>query len=225
MKQTCDSLEEAHSRGLVHRDVTPGNIFVCKVGVEYDFIKVFDFGIAKDVKKSGRITREGASVGTPDFMAPEIVMAEEKIDNRVDIYGIGCTAYFALTGSPVFPAETPGGAAVAHVLSPPVPPSQRTEKPIPSELEQIILLCLAKEPEDRIQTVGELRDLLKSITIPEWTQQDAATWWETHLPISSPFRSLLQNRIAESASFQDQSSERTSDRFYPEPQSKRVRNA
>lgn len=225
MQQTCDSLEEAHYNGLVHRDVTPNNIFICKVGVEYDFVKVFDFGIAKDVKNSSRITREGAVVGTPDYMAPEIVMGEEKIDNRVDIYGIGCTAYFALTGSAVFPAETAGGAAVAHALNPPVPPSQRTENPIPSELEQIILLCLAKEPEDRIQTVRELRDTLMSIAIPEWTQQDAATWWETHLPISSPLRTSLQNSIAGTASFQNQFSEKILDSFYPESQGKRVRDA
>jgi eukaryotic-like serine/threonine-protein kinase len=221
MQQTCDSLEEAHSQGLVHRDIKPSNIFVCKMGLEYDFIKVLDFGLVKDVKNSGRLTREGASVGTPDFMAPEIVMAEDNIDHRVDIYGIGCTAYFALTGSEVFPAETLGGTAIGHVLNPPVPPSQRTEKPIPSELEQIILLCLAKKPEDRVQTVRELRDLLKAIAIPEWTQRDAVSWWETYLPASSSYRISSQNSTAGTVSFQNRAAEKIFENFTPKSESKR----
>jgi serine/threonine-protein kinase len=203
MQQTCDSLEEAHSLGLVHRDIKPSNIFVCKMGLEYDFIKVLDFGLVKDVNNSGRLTREGASVGTPEYMAPETVMGEDNIDHRVDIYGIGCMAYFALTGSEVFPGETLGGTAVAHVLNPPVPPSQRTKEPIPSKLEQIILLCLAKEPKDRIQTVREVRDLLKGIAIPEWTQHDAFSWWKAYLPDSSSRRISLQNSNVGTISFEN----------------------
>ena len=221
MQQTCDSLEEAHSQGLVHRDIKPSNIFVCKMGLEYDFIKVLDFGLVKDVKNSGRLTQEGASVGTPDFMAPEMLMAEDNIDHRVDIYGIGCTAYFALTGSEVFPAETLGGTAVGHVLNPPVPPSERTEKPIPSELEQIILLCLAKKPEDRVQTVRELRDLLKAIAIPEWTQRDAVSWWETYLPASSSYRISLHNSTAGTVSFENRAAEKIFENFAPKSESKR----
>jgi serine/threonine-protein kinase len=155
-------------------------------------------------------------------MAPETVMAEENIDHRVDIYGIGCTAYFALTGSEVFSAETLGGTAMAHLLNTPVPPSQRTETQIPSELEQVILRCLAKKPEDRIQTVRELRELLNRIAVPEWTQQDAASWWATHMPDSSSYRISLQNSLAETVSTPNQADEKSFKNFSPEADTKRL---
>jgi serine/threonine-protein kinase len=196
MQQVCDSLEEAHGQGLIHRDIKPSNIFACKLGVEYDFIKVLDFGLAKNVKNS-RLTQEGTSAGTPAYMAPEIAMGEDNIDQRVDIYGLGCTAYFALTGLPVFSGNTLAALAFAHVQKSPVPPSQRSEIQIPFELEQIILKCLAKKPEDRVQSARELRNLLGEISIPEWTQLDASSWWENNLPASSSYRTSGESIFAD----------------------------
>jgi serine/threonine-protein kinase len=202
MNQVCDSLEEAHRQGLVHRDIKPSNIFICKVGLEYDFMKVLDFGLAKNIsmQAAARLTQHGTQAGTPAYMAPEIAMGEENIDQRVDIYGLGCTAYFALTASPVFTEKTLAALAMAHVQKSPDPPSQRSEMHIPQQLDQIILRCLAKKPEDRIRTASELRDLLKAIEIPEWTQSDAASWWGTYLPASQLTSQQLSN--AETISFQ-----------------------
>ena len=199
MLQACDSLEEAHSRALIHRDIKPSNIFVCKLGLEYDFVKLLDFGLAKNISQQTPVglSQKGSTAGTPGYIAPEIALGEETIDQRVDIYGLGCTAYFALTGSPVFSEKTPVALAMAHVQKSPLPPSQRSEIQIPFQLDQIILLCLAKKPEDRIQTARELRDMLKSIEIPEWSQHDAASWWNTYLPDSSSYRSLRRSRIAD----------------------------
>lgn len=196
MQQICDSLEEAHSEGLIHRDIKPSNIIACKVGLEYDFMKVLDFGLAKNVKRSSQLTLNGTAAGTPAYMAPEIALGEENIDQSVDIYGLGCTAYFALTGSPVFSEKTPAALGMAHVQKSPVPVSQRSELYIPDMLDQIILRCLAKKPEERIRTARELHDLLKAVAIPEWSQRDAECWWQIHLPASSSYRISRQSSSA-----------------------------
>jgi len=127
LRQVCESLEEAHRKGLVHRDIKPSNIFACVVGIEYDFAKVLDFGLVKHVspKDSLRLTAEGTSAGTPAYMAPEIAMGEELIDGRVDLYALGCVACFLLTGAPVFDEKTVTATALAHLQKPPIPPSQR----------------------------------------------------------------------------------------------------
>lgn len=194
LRQVCESLEEAHRRNLVHRDIKPSNIFLCSVGIEYDFAKVLDFGLVKNLSQSAdaSITTEGISAGTPAYMAPEIAMGEVNIDGRVDLYGLGCVAYFLLTGSPVFAEKTATATALAHVQKTPVPPSQRSEIPIPPLLEQIILTCLAKDPGDRPQSALELSRLLASSGVPEWTQEQASEWWQLYLPVSCAHRLARQ---------------------------------
>ncbi len=196
LHQVCESLEEAHLRGLVHRDIKPSNIFACKLGITYDFVKVLDFGLVKNLspQDSLHLTAEGTSAGTPAYMAPEIAMGEEKIDGRVDIYALGCVAYFLLTGVPVFHEKTATATALAHVQKEPIPPSQRSELRVPAQLEQVILQCLAKKPEDRPQTAQELRCLLNSCAVPEWTQEHASEWWQTYLPDASEYRIARQCR-------------------------------
>jgi serine/threonine-protein kinase len=202
LRQVCESLEEAHRRGLIHRDIKPSNIFACSVGIECDFIKVLDFGLVKNVSPhdTGHLTVTGVSAGTPAYMAPEVAMGEEAIDGRVDIYGLGCVAYFLLTGSPVFEEKTPTATALAHVQKTPVPPSQRSEMHIAARLEEIILRCLAKKPEDRPSSAQELSDLLADCGVPEWTREDASEWWQTYLPASCAYRMTRQCRVAEPAS-------------------------
>src|SRR5258708_21435974 len=98
LRQVCQSLAEAHGEGLVHRDIKPTNIFLCRMGIQYDFIKVLDFGLVKAALGEGesRMTREGVTTGTPAYMAPEVVMASEQVDGRADLYGLGCVAYWLL---------------------------------------------------------------------------------------------------------------------------------
>ena len=205
LRQACDSLEEAHRRGLIHRDVKPSNIFACSIGIEVDFVKVLDFGLVKNVssKETLHLTGEGVSAGTPAYMAPEVAMGDSSIDGRVDIYGLGCVAYFLLTGAPVFDEKTATAMALAHVQKAPVPPSQRSEIPIPPRLEEAVLRCLAKKPEDRPQSAQELSDLLAAAGVPEWTQEKASEWWQTYLPPSSSYRMARQSRAAETISLQE----------------------
>jgi serine/threonine-protein kinase len=194
LRQIGESLEEAHQQGLIHRDLKPSNIMACKLALSYDFIKVLDFGLAKTVQSSEvtQLTMEGATTGTPGYMAPEIAIGEGGVDARADIYALGCVAYFMLTGSLVFTDSNPMKMAIKHVQAVPEPPSQRTELPIPASLERVIMQCLAKKPEDRPGSARELGRLVSACDVPAWTEEDAAEWWETHLPPTSSLRSFAR---------------------------------
>lgn len=199
LRQVCDSLEEAHRQELIHRDIKPSNIFACQVGIEYDFVKVLDFGLVKNIsrRETLHLTEPGLTAGTPAYMAPEVALGEPSIDGRVDIYALGCVAYFLLTGFTVFDEKTATAAALAHVNKTPLAPSKRSEMPIPPQLDRLILRCLAKNPEQRPRSAMELRRLLKAITeAPKWTQEDAENWWQTCLPISCSYRTARQPRPA-----------------------------
>lgn len=195
LRQVCLSLEEAHRRGLVHRDIKPTNIFICKVGLQRDFVKVLDFGLVKhiDPTESTLITQEGTSAGTPAYMAPEAAMGLEKVDGRLDIYSLGCVAYFMLTGHMVFEENTSTATALAHVQKEPVPPSQRTELPVPEDMERVILQCLAKKPEDRPRSAQELGRMLELCgQLPRWTADQANEWWRTNLPEGATQQLILE---------------------------------
>jgi len=192
--QVCHSLSEAESIALVHRDIKPANIVLCRYGEDYDFVKVLDFGIVKALRESGigetaptltAITAEHVVQGTPAFIAPEQVLGGFPVDNRVDIYGTGCLAYWLLTGQLVFTGNTPMQLIIQHAHATPSPPSERTELPIPKELDAIVLACLAKNPSDRPQTARELARRLQAVPVGEWTQQQARAWWDAHRPAQS----------------------------------------
>jgi plasmid stabilization system protein ParE len=195
LRQVCDSLAEAHGAGLIHRDVKPANVYVCRYGREVDFIKVLDFGLVK----RGSRPEEGADQltahnitagGTPAFMSPEQALGDEAVDGRSDLYAVGCVAYWLLTGTPVFTGRTPMETLLMHVHRGPEPPSRRTHLPIPSDLEAIVMSCLAKDPEVRPQTADELATRLAGVQLGcEWTMLRAREWWDTHRP--SPPPSLL----------------------------------
>jgi len=185
LRQICHSLSEAEFRGLVHRDIKPANIFLCRYGEEYDFTKVLDFGLVKAYDEpadgTAEVTRENAVQGTPAFIAPEQALGRATLDARVDIYATGCVAYWLLTGKLVFEADTPMGLLMHHVHTQPVPPSQRSELPIPPALDSLVLSCLAKDPADRPQSARELAGRLAEVEdAGEWSQERARHWWATH---------------------------------------------
>jgi serine/threonine-protein kinase len=184
----CSSLEEAHRSGLIHRDIKPANIYTCRYGVEYDFVKVLDFGIVKsggELGKQSSLTVADAAAGTPGFMAPEMAL-NARVDARADIYALGCVAYWLLTGKLVFDEETSVGTMLAHAQKAPIPPSQRTEIDVPQELEGIIMLCLEKDPASRPSSAGEIRRmLLQSGLLNSWTPERAQDWWALHVPETS----------------------------------------
>ncbi len=183
--QACDSLAEAHRRGLVHRDIKPGNIFLCRYAFKHDVVKVLDFGLAKRTRLDGeedvRLSRAETVRGTPAYLSPELVLGTETVDGRADIYALGCVAYWLLTGNLVFEAPSPTAMILAHVRQAPVPPSQRSELAIPQELEALLMQCLAKEREARVPSAESLAQRLTQIRVDSpWTPSRAAEWWELH---------------------------------------------
>ena len=187
LRQVCHSLSEAESYGLVHRDIKPANIFLCRYGEDYDFVKVLDFGIvtaAHGAADEGpALTQPNAVHGTPAFIAPEQALGGSDLDGRADIYATGCVAYWLLTGELVFTAETPMRLLLHHAHTPPIPPSARTELPIPAALDDLVLSCLAKNPAERPQSARELSRRLAEVEgATAWTEDRARDWWTKHQP-------------------------------------------
>ena len=184
LKQVCKSLAEAHHTGLVHRDVKPANIYSTRQGLEYDFVKVLDFGLVTGGGIHGHktlLTLAGTATGTPAFMAPELAMGKENVDARADLYSLGCVAYWLLTGQLLFENSNPVAMAVDHVRTSPTPPSQRTETEVPEPLEQVILSCLEKDPNARPSSALDLYNQLEACNLDStWNQRQAKEWWQLH---------------------------------------------
>jgi len=189
LTQVCGSLAEAHARQIVHRDMKPANIFVTQRGGLFDFVKVLDFGLAKHVESGDGegVTKAGLILGTPEYMAPEAIRDEGRVDTRADLYGLGAVAYYLLTGQPPFQCRTHLQTLVDQVRKPPVPPSEVTEIEIPIQLESIVLKCLEKWPEERYQSVEEIDAALRSVPLEEtWNLDRAREWWSLHSEIVRP---------------------------------------
>jgi len=178
--QACHSLADAHHRKLIHRDIKPANIFVCHRGLEYDFVKVLDFGLVtrlNDEPDDVRLTAEGRVIATPAYLPPEMASGAPA-DPRSDIYALGCVAYWLVTGSLVFEAETTIEMILAHANKTPVAPSTLCEQEVSPVFDELVLQCLEKSPDDRPQSVAALVERLRdSQTSAEWTNADAAEWW------------------------------------------------
>jgi len=185
LTQACESLADAHGAGLIHRDVKPANILACHWGLKWDFVKVLDFGLVKAAWTLGeddRVTSEGVIAGTPAFMAPEAALGGRILDARIDLYGLGCVAYWLLTGERVFTGTTPMEVVLHHVKTPAAPPSERVSWPIPESLDELVLACLAKDPQDRPPSAEWLCDQLAECrTEQRWTPQRAREWWERNV--------------------------------------------
>jgi hypothetical protein len=184
--QACHSLGEAHERGLIHRDVKPANVYVCRYGREVDFVKVLDFGMVKSQREDlldTRLTSDQAIFGTPAFMAPEQVLGDRPVDGRTDLYAMGCLGYWLVTGQLVFTGRTAMETMMQHAQATPSPPSTRTEIEIPPELDRAILACLAKSPDDRPASADVLASMLAAIeTRAVWATPRAREWWDQHRP-------------------------------------------
>jgi serine/threonine-protein kinase len=189
LRQVCDSLSEAHSRNLVHRDIKPANIFVCRLGLDVDFVKVLDFGLVSHNALGDTVTRlslRGVTVGTPGYMAPEVALGRP-VDDRADIYSLGCVAYYMLTGQPVFSSGSEVATALAHVQETPVPPSRRAGVDLSDAFESLILDCLAKNPAARPESAADVSARLAAAVAPDgWTRDAASVWWQLRQPLADP---------------------------------------
>ncbi len=193
--QICESLAEAHQKGLVHRDIKPANIFVCHYGIEYDFVKVLDFGMVKSQNEitthsssttikniSPELTQAGNVYGTPAYMAPEM-LRRMPVDHRYDMYSLGCVAYWMLSGKRAFLAKDMQDLVKKQLYNPPIPFRHRTNNPVPEKLEQVIFWCLAKNPDERPKDMLELIHAIKGVEINrEWTGTKMTAWWQQNLP-------------------------------------------
>jgi serine/threonine-protein kinase len=192
--QILDSLEEAHQAGLVHRDIKPANIFASKKGLQYDFIKVLDFGLVRIMESTpSDKTVVQQVVGTPAFMAPETVLDPGDADTRSDLYSLGAVAYWMLTGRLIHDGVARIQTLLEQVRTLPPPPSERTETEIPAALDALILRCLDPDPRKRPQSAAEMTELLSAIRVTTpWTPQRAENWWRAHRPTTAQNRPAAQ---------------------------------
>ena len=179
--QVCYSLREAHHKNLIHRDIKPQNIMLCYFGDTYDFVKVLDFGLVKDLDKAqgDELTTMFEIGGTPMYMSPERLTAPSTVDQRTDIYSVGAVAYFLLTGLKPFHKGVTDLDTINHVLN--ESPTLIVNPNIDKVLEGIIRKCLEKEPESRYNSIEELICELEEVKTSVWSQEKAKEWWNVNL--------------------------------------------
>ena len=162
--QMCLSLEEAHAGGLVHRDLKPGNVFVERIGAGREFVKVLDFGIVKLMdKKATVLTQAGFVSGTPAYMSPEQAMADD-VGPYSDLYSLGVLLYEMLTGHWPFEADSPVRLMMKQIKEDPPPFSEHdfTAQHYQA-FEPVVRTCLAKRPDDRYESMAELRKAIEKL--------------------------------------------------------------
>lgn len=183
MRQVCGSLKEAHELGLVHRDIKPHNLMLCRRGGELDVVKVLDFGLVKDTtaRDARALTKSLRILGTPLYMSPERIRDASAADPRDDIYAAGAVGYYLLTGRPVFESDSDLDMATQVLNTPPQRASRLALQPIPAELDLAIYRCLAKSRTDRPQTIDELiRVFDVCLDRHPWREAAAQEWWTKH---------------------------------------------
>lgn len=185
IRQAAEGLSHAHANGLVHRDIKPGRLLVDARGV----VKLLDLGLARffrnTVAEPLTIKHAGNFLGTNDSLAPQQAIDSHAIDARADIYSLGCTFYFALTGRPPFPDGTLGQRLLAHQTKP-SPPISKVRADVPESLAVIINKMMQKRKEDRYQSATEAATALS-----KWLVENGGTKWrQSHPALVSQFTSM-----------------------------------
>jgi serine/threonine protein kinase len=152
-RQVGSALDAAHCAGLIHRDVKPGNILVGgEPGAEHVYLG--DFGVSRRFAHPSDVTRPGSVIGTPDYAAPEQHLGKP-IDHRADVYSLGCVLFEMLTGRKPYKGETMAAVAIAHCERP-IPSARAIETRVPAGLDRVLQTAMAKDPDNRYQSAGEL---------------------------------------------------------------------
>ena len=170
-QQAALGLQHAHEEGMVHRDIKPGNLMVTRRG-DKALVKVLDFGLAKAAREGefdAGLTHEGQMLGTPDFIAPEQIVDAQKADIRADIYSLGCTLYYLLSGGPPFRGTSLYDLFQAH-HSMDAKPLNFARPEVPAELAALVAKMMAKEPERRFRTPAEI-----SLALTPFTKKGSVT--------------------------------------------------
>jgi hypothetical protein len=200
MMQVCGALAEAHGLGLVHRDIKPANVLLLPRPGEQELAKVVDFGLVKDLQSDGEqagLTAANTITGTPLYMAPEAIREPAAIGPPSDLYALGAVAWFLLVGRPPFEGTSIIEVCGKHLHTPAPSPSSARDAPIPRDLDEIVLACLAKHPDDRPRSARDLRALLRASTAAgTWTEEDAARWWRQRVAGRDPLPTTGPRTIA-----------------------------
>jgi len=194
-RQVAEAMASAHACGVVHRDLKPENIVLARDAESGSTrVKVLDFGIAKLDTSSllgVSATRTGQILGTPAFMAPEQCHGASRVDDRSDIYALGCVIYFMLTGRPPFVSDGVGATIAAHMYLRPVKPSTYSAG-IPAGVESLIMRLLAKLPEDRPSTMGKAAELLAAALAADATDEPYEISITTNPRVSAQARAATE---------------------------------
>jgi serine/threonine-protein kinase len=196
LRQLCAALREAHGMNLVHRDIKPPNVMVCERGGVFDVAKLLDFGLVRGGGPQAETMPEERFVaGTPGYMAPEQATGRS-IDGRTDIYSLGALAYFLLTGHHPFVRSSVIQVMLAQMTEEIRPP--RAVRPeLPMDLESVVMRCLSRQPDQRFRDIAALDAALSGCEdAGNWSQAEAASWWEEHKPDARPLAETLSPESA-----------------------------
>ncbi len=175
-------LEEAHGIGLIHRDIKPLNILLCRAGIQADIVKLLDFGLVKDVRTQDEIELTSPELvgGTPPYIAPERLRDPRSGDPRCDLYSLGGVAYNLLSGKPVFEGSSAMEICYKVLQQDPVPVSDLVPE-APPELAELVMQCLEREPDDRPDGAGEIIERLEALSLHHrWGMTEAREWWKVN---------------------------------------------
>lgn len=161
IEEMLEPLAKAHTKGFVHRDLKPDNIFLAVDEEGRERVKILDFGLAREVKKGGP-TRTGITFGTPEYMSPEQAISARQVQPPGDVWSVGVMLYELLSGVHPFNGETPN-AVMANAIKEPLPPLTGQASHVPVPLARMIERCLQKKPEDRPQDAGEMLAELRAV--------------------------------------------------------------
>lgn len=215
LSQLCGALREAAVYGLVHRDIKPSNIFLAERGQLYDVAKLLDFGLVRPASLGTCPIRNVSRQlqGSPRFMCPEQAQGQ-KPDCRGDMYSLACVAYFLLSGRGPFEDDNPVMLVVAHA-SIPAPRFAEIGVSVPKDLEDIIMKCLSKKPDERYQSPQELQDALEACdAAKDWTWKRAEEWWMTEKSNQPCFSASQTDNSGSSGSLQPVGSFQDPDQTY-----------
>jgi eukaryotic-like serine/threonine-protein kinase len=197
VRQICAALAEAHAIGLIHRDIKPANVAVCERAGVYDVVKVLDFGLVKELGTDTTSTTTAALTGTPLYLSPESIKTPNAVDARSDLYAVGAVAYYLLTGTHVFAAETIVEVCSHHLHTMPEAPSKRADG-VPRDLEEVILRCLAKSADERYADARALEDaFLACDAADDWSDDLAERWWKRNHAQAVEARPKIEQRPSE----------------------------
>ena len=180
LRQACCSLLEAHEKNIIHRDIKPSNIFVCNKKPHFDFVKILDFGIAKNINREDEFELTGQRIiGTPPYMSPESFIPENTLEPNSDLYSLACVAYWMLSKKTLFKCSSPIAYFSEHMKTPaPAIRDFANNEEIPEDLENLLLKCLSKTPDNRPNAEEMLMDLMDLEQKYPWSYTEARDHWQ-----------------------------------------------